>query len=262
MGTDLAVAVDGLYRAFESYSRPQWFEGCECCWDGDPIDDPGVHGDRGRVRVTAPGESRPLRELKASELADIAAEVPLTAGTLDVLKHYLPRILEIAVTQGFEWLALEVVFQRLNDGADAGSEPWTQWPDGERRALRSSFRALWVDRLETVDDDGSAVDRALCAIGSVEPDVDWYLAEWLRFEHPRAAENLLHFLQLNAHDMSRGRLGNVYWEHSPPAGENLARVVAWARADATRDAVAAAAERSRTPEEAWALEECYLRWLG
>ena len=62
--------------------------------------------------------------------------------------------------------------------------------------------------------------------------------------------------------MTRGRLWNAYWEHSAPADQNLAKVVAWARADSTREAVAAAAERSRTPEETDALEECYRRWLG
>jgi hypothetical protein len=55
---------------------------------------------------------------------------------------------------------------------------------------------------------------------------------------------------------------DAYWEHSAPADQNLAKVVGWAKADSTRKAVAAAAERSRTPEETNALEECYLRWLG
>ena len=262
VGTDLASAVDGLYCAFASYSRPQWFEGCSCCWGGDLIDGSGEQGGRESVRVTAPGESRPLRELGADELSAIAFEVPLTAGTLDVQKHYLPRILEIAVTQGFDWPDLEVVFYRLNEGADLGSEPWIRWPDGERDALQAFFRALWADRLATVHDDRYAVDSALCAIGVVEPDLDWYLAEWLRFEHPRAAENLLQFLQLNANDMTRGRLRNAFWDDKAPADENLAKVVAWAKADSTREAVAAAAERARTPEETYALEECYLRWLG
>jgi hypothetical protein len=157
---------------------------------------------------------------------------------------------------------LEVVFCRLNDNADVGSEPWIRWPDRERDALQAFFRAMWADRLSTGDDDGSAVDDALCAIGVVEPDLDWYLAEWLRFEHPQASENLLRFLQLNADAMTRGRLWNAYWEHSAPADQNVTKVVAWAKANSTRDAVAAAVERSRSPEETWALEECYLRWLG
>jgi hypothetical protein len=38
-------------------------------------------------------------------------------------------------------------------------------------------------------------------------------------------------------------------------------VLAWLREPATKDAIAAAADRARTPAEREALEESYLRWL-
>lgn len=261
MSAELDWAIDGVYRAFEGYTRPRSFEGCACCW-GDLADDAGATSATGTVRVPAPGGSRDLRTLESDELGVVASGVPVTAGTLDVVKHYLPRILEIAVTDGCDWPDLEVVFYRLNDDATVGCSPCTDWPLPERDALRTFYRALWLDRLGADEVDGYGVDEALCAIGVVEPELDWFLAGWLKFEQPKAAEHLLRFLQLNAQTMIHGRLWNAFWEHRAPAPQNVARIIAWTKDDSTRAAVAAAAERSRSPEESFALEECYLRWLG
>lgn len=107
-----------------------------------------------------------------------------------------------------------------------------------------------------------SVDEALCAIGVVEPDLDWYLDEWLRFQHPNAALNLLRFLQNNAAAMVAGKLRSDFWSSDGPAEQNRSKVIAWAKAEATLAAAAAAADRARSPEEREALEECYLRWLG
>ncbi len=98
------------------------------------------------------------------------------------------------------------------------------------------------------------------AIGAVEPELDWYLDEWLCFAHPNAAANLLRFLQKNAMALANGRL----WSDRGAADAKLNRskVIAWAKAEANFAAVADAADRARASDERDALEECYLRWLG
>jgi hypothetical protein len=231
--TELHDAIDGLYDAFARYPHP------------------------------AAGGDRPLRELAADEVEKLAGELLTGTSPLAGFMHYLPRMLEIAVGEGFGWPDLEVVFGRLGYGPFVGAAPWTAWPGPERDAVRRFLHAFWRRRLAT---EGDVVDDvagdALCAVGLVDPDIDWYLDTWLRFDDPAAAGNLQHFLILNASARGRGRLSDAFWaEDRPPAPDNLRRIVAWTKAPATKDAVAAAADRARTPAEREALEEVYLRWL-
>jgi hypothetical protein len=259
--TALHGAIDGLYDAFAHHRRPGSFLGCACCWVGEP-DEPDERDD-GQVVVVAPGGDRPLRELTPDELSAIAAEVPLTGGTVELLQHYLPRLLEIAAGEGFGWPDREIVFGRLA----YGEQPWTAWPDAEQDAVRRFLQAFWHHRLATdpgekVGYDDPAGD-ALCAIGLVDAEIDGYLATWLRFDEPAAGVLLERFLVTNALALRRGRLADAHWATDvPPAPANRDRVVAWVRSPATRDAVVAAAERARTPAERAALEDSYLRWLA
>lgn len=131
----------------------------------------------------------------------------------------------------------------------------------EVQAVREYLHALWRAALAT-DGDEYAVDTPLCGIGTVDPDVDWYLDEWLRFETPASALNLERFLQLNAGRLARGQLWNAYWDReNPPARANLQRIVSWLGERSTKDAVAAAADRARSSAERDALTESFLRWL-
>jgi hypothetical protein len=162
----------------------------------------------------------------ADELGEVASSVPLTAGTVAVFKHYLPRLLEITVGPGFEWPDIEVVFSHLNY-----ETTWTSWPDDERKALRAFFHAFWLERLDSDPDAGTGVtlDGALCAIGCADPEIDWYLEAWLRSESPHATAHLERFLLENAHQLARGRLANAFWTTDyGPARANQGRIIAWA----------------------------------
>jgi hypothetical protein len=264
VGPELQQAITELYETFSVYSRPAFIEGCECCWGGEgalPVHEGAV---RGSVRVRAPGGSRPLQDLAATEISNVAAEVPLTAGTIEVFKHYLPRIFEIAAEDGFDWPDLEVVVSRLNLDESIGGRLWDQWPSREQDAARAYLRALWRERIATEDVEGSedGIDSALCAIALVEPTVDWYLTEWLRFETPAVGRNFERFLQANLRSITKGKLGNAFWTADiPTAMANATEVLEWLRSEETRQRVSEAADRARTPEEREALEECYLRWL-
>ena len=216
--------------------------------------------------VEAPGGDRPLRELMAAEVWNVAGEVPPMAGALEMTKHYLPRVLEIAVGEGFGWPDVEVVVGRLVYRPALDGQVWTEWPGPEQDAIRRFLHALWLHRLAKPDDPAGGVehlvDDTLCAIGLVDADIDWYLEAWLRFDEPAAALHLHRFLIENAAPLRRGRLLDAHWATAtPPAPENRQRVVAWVRSPATKDAVAAAADRARMPAEREALEESYLRWL-
>jgi hypothetical protein len=58
------------------------------------------------------GQSSP-RDASADELCEVADLVPHLGGDVDVLRHYLPRLLEIAVTTGFDWPDVEPLVHRL-----------------------------------------------------------------------------------------------------------------------------------------------------
>jgi hypothetical protein len=112
-----------------------------------------------------------------------------------------------------------------------GSSPWITWPPAEQRALRAFFRALWLDRIESTDedDDGCRVDDALCAIGVVETSIEWYLDTWSSSEGPTAKANMRAFLAVNRDDLVEGDLANPFWNADPPADANKAAVIRWAR---------------------------------
>ncbi|MDP9387380.1 MAG: hypothetical protein M3Q48_05480 [Actinomycetota bacterium] len=264
MGPELQQAVTELYAAFADYPRPAFIEGCECCWGGDGALQLHEGEVRGSVRVPAPGGSRPLHALAPTEISNVAAEVPFTGGTLEVFKHYLPRIFEIAAGDGFDWPDLEVVVERINLDEKVGCRPWAQWPQDEQAALRRFLRALWRERLanEAPDDDGCAVDAALCAVALVEPTLEWYLEEWLRFDRPAVSLNFERFLQRNLRSIAKGKIGNAFWHtDSATANANSGELMAWIKSEQTLQSVGDAAERARTPAEREALEECFLRWL-
>ena len=255
----MKAAIEGLYTVFAGYTRPPTFVGCVCCWEGVELPD-----GQGR-KVRSPGGPAPLRALNAKELADLASQVPHLGGDTNLLKHYLPRVLEIAtVGGGFDWPDLEVIVGHFayRHVDDPEIVPWSAWPERERLAVQRFLRALWRDSL-TAEAETLAVDVALCAAGLVDDDIDWYLDAWLRFEHPNAAGHLERFLMDNVQYLPRNRLANAYWNtDTPPAAENRSRIAAWSKAQSTLMAVANAADHARTPAEREALEECYLRWLG
>ena len=262
MHPDFVAAIDALYDAFASYERPPWFLGCACCFDGEEVvDDPFDVTAPDRVRVVPPGRAEPLRTIPATELEDFAFDVPVTGGDLALFKHYVPRLLEIACTTD-AGPGPEIVLPHLNQ-----CDRWTTWPTIEREAVDGLLPAWWRDVLSTpVDLDArpadGRVDRTLCAIGLTVPEIGPFLAAWLAFAEPWSARHLRAFIACNPHALT-GRLDEVFWPGDHPEQRaNHDAIVEWLGAPATFDAVIAAIDHARTPDEAAALEECALRWLG
>lgn len=124
----LLLAINELYRTVDAYPRPKSFTGCGCCWSGGESYDDGSGVAGSTIHKPAPGENRPLRELDVVELREVAPNVPHLGGDVNVLRHYLPRLLEIVVTTGFNWPDFEPLIARLNHGAQQTSTPWWTWP--------------------------------------------------------------------------------------------------------------------------------------
>ena len=126
-----------LYSVFARYPRPTRIESCPCCTrEGD----------------VAALHSRPLTELTDDDLSLFAMKAITTMGSVDDLRHYLPRMIELA-SDG----AACVDVQRIGQKLDVGEV--TTWPADERAALEAWVRA----QFDLVLDEGDARDIVLVA---------------------------------------------------------------------------------------------------
>ena len=168
------------------------------------------------------------------ELCELAENVPHLGGDVDVLRHYLPRLLEIAMTTGFDWPDSEAVVARIAYGAQLGSAPWWTWPPDEQTAVSSFFEAAWTRQLG--QPDGSA-DTLPCCIGTTVDDIGLYFSKWLAFDELCAARHLDAFLAWND-ELRSGKLANGFWgPDNQRAAKNMRVVVRWANSQQTLMAV-------------------------
>jgi hypothetical protein len=212
----LETAVDRLYVAFAGEPRPADIEACPCCVSRDQVE-----------ALLGPED---LRTLPADVVADYAAHAMTTVGSASDFRYFLPRLLQLAVTDGFDWPDLEIAVGRLRLAG------WTAWPADQQRAVRDVLWALWTQTLGQHPSDPDA-DAVLCAIGNAEPDISGYLAFWASSLGTGEAAPALHLSDLISWsarvENGRWRLLNGFWEHRD------GQVADWLAAHSTRAAVRA-----------------------
>lgn len=79
---------------------------------------------------------RPLRELSGRDLAKYAMRAITTWGDAEELRYYLPRLLELLVTER-GWVDKPTVMLNLSTAA------WRTWPGPEQEAIEAFVRAVW-----------------------------------------------------------------------------------------------------------------------
>lgn len=134
----MEAAIERLYATFACYRRPAIVDGCPCCVSA--VDQTRLH-------------ARPLRELDDAELRRYAFKCLTTWGTVNDLRHFLPRILEL-VAAGALTVDPQVVFGKLEYGE------WERWPEVEREAILGFLDAWFEQHLET----GERLDEVLSSI--------------------------------------------------------------------------------------------------
>ena len=225
----LVRAIDGLYDTFARYERPATFLACGCCWEGRVV--PGArwkNTQRPLVEVDAPGGESALRTVPASALTDVALDVPVTGGSIDLFKHYLPRLFEIVAVEADpnDW-DIEIVVGHLSVSVERGGDAWWNWPDTEQAAVDQYLRGLWEVRRRGTSNEA---DYTLCAIGLVVPDIQPYLDAWSNDQQQWAIDNLATFAADNAAALTGADLRNPFWtDKRQPAQSNRVRVVQWLR---------------------------------
>lgn len=168
---DLQAALNAVYAVFHAYPCPKALEAA-------PTRDP--------KRVLAQLSSRGLAELTSDDINGYMGWAMTTIGGVNDYKHFLPRILELAV-QGPgrvhvggdpESLARKIVY-----GEFAG------WPADERAAIVTALDAAWRQALRTSLEEEEAEDwlRGLIALG--EPNQE-RLSAWLENRAPLAGLHL------------------------------------------------------------------------
>ncbi|MBB3461782.1 hypothetical protein [Rhizobium sp. BK377] len=206
---DLEQGVQSLYSAFGNYPFPNSL-------DASPLREP--------ERILANLKSAPLRELSAEALGPYAASAMTTIGSAGEFKHFLPRILHLALIRpasyGFEPPAIASKLAFCD---------WKRWPVVEQTAVANVFYAAWAfKRLLDPDSDPSAWDWIL-AMARLDLQFESCLGLWIRQPTPNA------FLQLAGADLKSLYRGNGFWEDI--AVEKRGLVLDWLTGGTVEDAV-------------------------
>lgn len=133
--------------------------------------------------------SAPLRRLTHGQLGLFATSAITTVGEPEDYRHFLPRILELAILRrpdmGFEaW----VIAGKLEMAG------WRTWPSDERQAIEAVFRAAFRRAIEMDTDEERRADEWLCGLCRLGLDPAPSLAAWRASPTVNAALQLADFV--------------------------------------------------------------------
>ncbi|MDE3720823.1 hypothetical protein PWG71_05440 [Nocardiopsis sp. N85] len=160
-------AVERLYTVFARHRLAARIDGCPHC-----VTDEDEHLLR----------RSPLRELGEADLSRFVAKAITTWGNVDDLRHFLPRILDLALPGGGV-IEIDTVAAKLDLAR------WWEWPMDERDAVRACFAALWRRTLDREPEERPAVlllDTLATAFDDLAPFLDAWTARLHRWadHHP------------------------------------------------------------------------------
>jgi hypothetical protein len=193
MNNELSFAVEGVYRAFSAVPKPSVIEGCPCC-----IEDKEV----------AVLLGKPLREISPAEMSSYASSVFLTVGSVADFRFYLPRILEIAVTESAWWPDPEVI------GASLASACWLDWAEEEKQGVTQLFDLIFSLLIENAS--GSELDSWLCAFSRSGLVLEPFLGKL-----SARSGAVLELYEWNAGKLLYGRLTSGFWDDAPSGVREL-----------------------------------------
>jgi hypothetical protein len=131
----------------------------------------------------------PLRHLTHEQLGAFATYALTTVGGPEDYRHFLPRILELAIEGGAQTgFKAGVIANRI---AMAG---WPSWSHDERDAVESVFRAAFRRAIEMDTDEQRDADEWLCGLCRLGLDPASSLAVWRASPTVNAALQLADFV--------------------------------------------------------------------
>ncbi|HUR99140.1 MAG TPA: hypothetical protein VMZ26_13825 [Pyrinomonadaceae bacterium] len=194
------VAIENFYKAFSDVPVPTSIEGCPHCIDDKNIEQL-LQSD--------------LRSLSPDDLSSYASSAFLTVGDVGDYLYFLPRILEISITDRCWWPDIEVTGRAL------GVTDVPKWGADKQRALIELFTSVLRRFIERGEYD--YIDDWMCAIARSGLDV----RPFLRIIEENSAA-LVHYVGVNAESLQKSKLANHFWETSDKGQDEI---IEWLRSE-------------------------------
>ena len=212
---ELRAAIEDLYATFASYPLRADTNPCPCCHRS--YDEERLH-------------RRPLRKLGIEDLQQYATDALLVWGNEADFKHFLPRIFELEVAHGDEFVDPQVAMSKLTEAE------WRYWPEPEQRSVERLLKLIWLCVITTEPHplSGLEMNDWLSGIAQAESDISQYLETWLATQGENTRLNLAAFIaqtefaQPNSH-------ADAYWGGRD---ELFQEVKHWVRSDSVKSEVA------------------------
>lgn len=193
----LEAAIEAVYAAFSDAIKPSLVEGCPCCMTADEYE-----------AITA----KPLRELSDAELDEYASDAMLTMGTEDDYTYFLPRILELTIEEGDNWLtAIEITCNKMQM---VGFERWNE----ERQSAIQNLWLSYIREMASSEDQYFDIDSWLCAATLIPIPVAPLLQAL-----ETAPDVIREMRNINFMTMHQGRLDNPFLEEPSDGQSEIAQ---------------------------------------
>lgn len=236
MDEALCDAVERVYREFAGVPPPQRL-------DTSPEHD----GDATFRALT----SAPLRELAAEAIGPYAGSAMTTMGGPQDYQYFLPRILELSLTDT-DWLGTdpENIAKTLNYA------PWTDWPARRRVAVLALFDAAFTWSISTHPKIVRRAEDWLCALAILNAPIELRLAQWRQLDSCEAALQLAWFVMSGLTKAGEpAQIEGAYWaDVTVPDREKVAR---WLSSDDTMAQLYNWLERA-PEDDRWMIEHALL----
>lgn len=169
-----------------------------------------------------------------------------TVGTSEDYRHFVPRILELAVMED-SWVGTSpyVIASKLTVAR------WEMWPDTQKHAVIHLFEAAFEYAL------GSGLDVVapnwLFGLAGLGVSLKPHLETWRERRDVPAGCQLAWFVITDAKDVaSDGTLSDAAWEEAVPASTRKL-VGSWLKSEATRSQIASFVGKFST-DDAWMID--------
>jgi hypothetical protein len=191
--TKLQAAIADSYNAFAAFPLPAKL-------------DTSPHRDGNEILATL--SSAPLRELTGEQVGPYASWAMTTVGNDRDYRHFLPRILELSVTDRACWGAdPPVMANKLNVAS------WRSWPAQQRDAVLRFFRAAFDAVLSTRPEEYWDFDLWFCGLVKLGDSASQTFELWRSNRSPKAALHLASFAIGQAKNLQRyGEVRGPFWE--------------------------------------------------
>lgn len=187
----------------------------------------------------------PCRELSDDDIGTYAGSAILTVGGPDDYRYFLPRVLELSVTNG-NWIGSEapIIAERLHRAE------WTNWSSEQRASVRAFFDVTYDWSIDAPFDCVAPADLWLCGNLIIGGDAADLLGRWRHNRHPAAACRLAN-LRWSLAESLKGKERLPYWDGV--TAHNWNAMVSWLLDSATGRQIEAALNEV-LDEDRWQLE--------